>query len=158
MTNPFFQVGAAFAALVLFSFVALEGKNVAQSIGLAEQDEPVLVFTIPDSAQLARVQKAIPPDRILRSDNTGFAVKGGRVYVHDIGQAGDFIEEAGWIEQPIQIVGLGMDEPKEGSPSTPPAMNDVDRLAYLRGLVNKPTLSRSEQIFVLQAMNDGLEI
>ncbi len=28
----------------------------------------------------------------------------------------------------------------------------------LRGLVSKPTLSRGEQMFVLAAMNDGLEI
>ena len=44
MNNPFFQLGAAFASLVLFSFLAFEGKDVAQDLGFAEEDEPVLIF------------------------------------------------------------------------------------------------------------------
>ena len=40
----------------------------------------------------------------------------------------------------------------------PPQLSDPARHARLMSLVDKPTLTRSEQIFVLKAMNDGIEI
>lgn len=157
MQNPFFQLGAAFAGLVLFAFMALEGRDVAQAVGLVEEDEPVLIFSIPNPEHLAGVRAAIAEDRILHDNEEGFAVSGGRVYVRDVAQAGDLIEESGWVDQPIQIVSLGMDGPEDESAPTP-SLSREERLARVRSLVNKPTLTRGEQLFVLQAMNDGIEI
>lgn len=159
MTNPFFQLGAAFAGLVLFSFMALEGKDVAQTLGLVEEDEPVLVFEIPHPERLAMVRQAISDERVLEEQDGGFSVHGGRVYVQDVGRAGDFIERGGWIDQPVQIVGLGMDsEEGGGDERARSAMTPEERQARLYELVKKPSLSRGEQMFVLQAMNDGIEI
>lgn len=159
MTNPFFQLGAAFAALVVLSFTALEGRDLAQHIGLVEEDEPVLVFEIPHADHFAGVRSAIADERVLEEREGGFSVRGGRVYVQQIEQAGDLIETAGWVEQPLLIVGLGMDrEPAGVEPGEARPMTREERLARLRALVHKPTLTRGEQLFVLQAMNDGLEI
>ena len=158
MKNVFFQLGAAFAALVLFAIFAFEGKDFSQTLGLFE-DEPVLVFTIPNPKHLASIRKAVKADRILEEDDNGIALHGGRVYVNDMSEAGKLISRAGWVERPIQIVSLGVDETEEAEESgTQPKMTREEKLEKLRGLVNKPTLSRGEQMFVLSAMNDGIEI
>lgn len=158
MTNPWFQLGAAFAGLVMFSFLAFEGKDVAQELGLVEEDEPVLIFTIPHPDHFASVRKAIRDDRILYEDELGFTLHGGRVYVPDVSQAGALIKTSGWTDQPIQIVSLGMDsgEPEEAGSQHP--MTPEERHARLLELVKKPTLTRGEQMFVLHAMNDGIEL
>lgn len=65
MTNPFFQLGAAFAGLVVIAIAALEGKEIAQSVGLVEEDEPVLVFEIRHPQNLASVRNAIADDRVV---------------------------------------------------------------------------------------------
>jgi len=158
MTNPFFQLGAAFAGLVFFSFMALEGKDVAQDLGLVEEDEPVLIFEIPHPEHLANVRRAIADERVLEEGEGGFSVRGGRVYVQDVGRAGDFIERGGWVDQPVQIVGLGMEAEDDRSDGAEPALTPEERRARLYALVKKPTLTRGEQMFVLQAMNDGIEI
>ena len=159
MTNPFFQLGAAFAGLVMFAFLSLEGKDLAQEMGLVEEDEPVLVFTIPHPEHFANVRAAISTDRILYEDELGFTLNGGRVYVNDVGQAGALIKSSGWVDQPIQIVSLGMDDGEEvDDEAAKPAMTREERLARMHELVKKPTLTRGEQMFVLAAMNDGIEI
>jgi len=159
MTNPFCQLGTAFAGLVFIAIAALEGKEIAQSVGLVEEDEPVLVFEIRHPQNLASVRNAIADDRVVEEREAGFSTQGGRVYVQDLGQAGDFIETAGWVDQPVQIVGLGMDTMEKGESSGAASpMTREERLAKLQSLVHKPALSRGEQLFVLKAMNDGIEI
>lgn len=159
MTNPFFQLGAAFAGLVLFAFMAFEGTDVARDLGLVGEDDPVLVFEILHPEHLANVRRAIADERVLEEGETGFSVRGGRVYVQDVGRAGDFIERGGWVDRPVQIVGLGMEagDAEEGGGAKPP-MTPEERRARLYALVKKPSLTRGEQMFVLQAMNDGIEI
>ena len=83
---------------------------------------------------------------------------GGRVYVQDMGWAGDFIERGGWVDRPVEIVGLGMETEDERVDGTEPAVTPVDRRARLDSLMKKPALTRGEQMFLLQAMKDGLEI
>jgi len=160
MTNPILQMSAAFAGLVLLFFLALEGKTVGQSLGLidAEQDS-VLVFTIPRPEDLARVRAVIHEERVLWEGDEGFVLAGGRVYVKETGHAGELIKIGGWVDQPIKIVALGMSADDAGKGTgVAVGLTREERLAWLRKLVYKPTLSRGEQYFVLQAMNDGLEI
>jgi hypothetical protein len=164
MSNPFFQLGMLFAAFVLVTVVAFQAEDVGSSIGLLEEQEaPVLVFTIPEPTRLARVRDAISDDRILWEGEEGFALVNARVYVHDLRQAGELIKTGEWVDRPVQIVSLGMDS-DESAGSDPgggergSGLSPEQRLAKIRQLVNKPTLTRAEQVFVLQAMNDGLEI
>jgi len=160
MKNPFFQVGAAFAGLVVLTVFALEGRTVGQSVGLLEAEEdPVLVFMIPDSENFARVRAAIDDKRVLWEGDGGYALVGARVYVKDLKQAGGLITIGGWVDKEVQIVGLGMDSKSAGSgEELEPGRTREERMILLRKLVHKPSLTRVEQVFVLQAMNDGLEI
>ena len=159
MKNPFFQLGAAFAGLVFLSIFALEGKTIGQSMGLiGAEDDPVLVFMIPNPDSLASVRAAIDDERVLWEGDEGFALVGARVYVKDLTEAGGLIAIGGWVEKPVQIVGLGMDSGTGDDDSPTPAMSREQRMIQLRKLVNKPSLTRVEQVFVLSAMNDGLEI
>lgn len=159
MTNPWFQFGAAFAGLVALAVGVFEGDALAERLGVGASAEPVLVFEIPHPQHFAQVRSAISTDRVFEEGQGGFSLRGGRVYVQDVGEAGDLIERAGWVERPIQIVSLGMDDESEaGADDKPAPISREEREARLRSLVNKPSLTRGEQIFVLSAMNDGIEI
>jgi len=123
MRSGAFQAGLLFAALIMGTFVALEGENIGKEMG-----------------------------------DAGFALVGERVITTSFEQAGEVIKGAGWLDRPIRIVTLQADpeeddEPEAGSPESREA-----RRKRLLELVNQPTLSRGEQMFVLQAMNDGIEI
>lgn len=160
MTNPFFQMGAVFAALVIACLAAFGGRDVGASMGLVEADPtPVLVFAIPGAGALERVRAAIPDDRVLLEDEAGFAHRKGRIYVRHVASAGPLINRGGWVDRPIQIVSLGEDDAQaEGTSPGGSALSPEQRMARLRQLVHKKSLTRGEQVFVLQAMNDGLEI
>ena len=159
MNNPFFQIGVAFAGLIVLSVAYFEGPDVAASMGWVESTEPVLVFEIPQPGALARVRGAISDDRILWEGEAGFALERARIYVRDLKDAGPMIARAGWVDRPIQIVGLGMEsEPGASEGESGSGWTPERRAQRLRELIHKPTLTRAEQVFVLQAMNDGFEI
>jgi hypothetical protein len=155
MKSSAFKIGFGFAILVALTVIAFEGKNLTQRLGLSEKD-PVLVFVIPGIENARRVRAAIASDRIEWKGKEGLALAGGRVVALNLDDAGEVIEGAGWIDRPIQIVRLENPDPAQASELE--AGSDEGRLARLRSLVNKPTLTRGEQMFVLMAMNDGIEI
>ena len=62
------------------------------------------------------------------------------------------------MDQPVEIVGRGMEGEDERGDGAESALTPDERRARLHSLVKKPTLTRGEQMFVLKAMNDGLEI
>ena len=157
MRTGAFQAGLLFAALIMGTFVALEGEQIGKTMGLVEED-PVLVFVVPQPQNAARIRTVVSSDRIVWEGEAGFAVVGDRVITTSYDQAGEVIMGAGWIDRPIRIVTLDADpdavEESEGGEKASPEA----RRQRLRDLVNKPTLSRGEQMFVLSAMNDGIEL
>jgi hypothetical protein len=155
MKSSAFKIAFLFAILVVMTVAAFEGKNFAKKHGVAEQD-PVLVFVIPSVENARKVRAAVAPERIALQSQKGLALMGGRVVALNLDDAGDVIEEAGWVDHPIQIVRLEDPEPAEGEQFE--SGSDEARLARLRSLVDKPTLTRGEQMFVLMAMNDGIEL
>jgi len=155
MKSSAFKIGLAFAILVVLTIAVFEGENVTKKLGITEKD-PVLVFVIPSLENARKVRAAIAPERIALQSQKGLALTGGRVVALSLDDAGDVIEEAGWVDHPIQIVRLEDPEPEEGEEFKPGS--DEARLARLQSLVNKPTLTRGEQMFVLMAMNDGIEL
>ena len=160
MGNPWLQLGAAFAVLVLLVLVTLEGRQVGERMGWVEEEEPVFVFAIPHEGAFEGVKAAIDPARVVVGESDGIALQGGRLYVRDVAVAGDLITNAGWVSRPVQIVSLGMLDgaDAEAARRVASGLNREERLARLRLLVHKPTLTRGEQLFVLPAMNDGIEI
>jgi len=140
-------------------FVAFEGETLVQRLGFVEGD-PVLVFVVPRAESAQRIRAAVSPGRIVWESEAGFALVGERVITASLESAGEIIKGAGWLDRPIKIVTLESDPETEldtDAEQASPASRET-RLARLRGLVNQPTLSRVEQMFVLQAMNDGIEI
>lgn len=140
------------------TFVALEGEKIGKEVGLIEGD-PVLVFVVPQPESKQRIRKAVSQDRVVWEGEAGFALVGERVVTSSFEQAGEVIKGAGWLDRPIRIVTLQADPEEEGAESEAgsPASREARRKRLLE-LVNQPTLSRGEQMFVLAAMNDGIEL
>lgn len=158
MRSMAFQAGLLLAMLIMGTFLALEGENLGKRLGVIEERDPVLVFVVPLPENTRRIRDAVKDDRIVWEGEAGFAMAGERVVTSSYEQAGEVIKAAGWLDRPIRIVTLQADprervESEKGGPASREA-----RLKHLRSLVNKPTLNRGEQMFVLQAMNDGIEI
>jgi len=158
MRSTSFQAGLLLAALIMGTFLVLEGENVAKDMGFIEGDN-VLVFVVPLPENANRIRSAVSPERVLWEGDAGFALVGERVVTPSLAEAGEVIKQAGWIDRPIRVVTLDADPEEDGDDLDPsdPASREA-RLERLRGLVNKPTLTRGEQMFVLKAMNDGIEI
>ena len=144
--------------LIMGTFVALEGENIGKQMGLVEEDT-VLVFVIPQPQNAARIRSVVSAERVLWESDAGFALVGDRVITTSYEQAGEVIMGAGWIDRPIQIVTLDADlDDEDGAGDSADPISRESRRQQLLDLVYKPTLSRGEQMFVLSAMNDGIEI
>jgi hypothetical protein len=117
----------------------------------------VLVFLVPGPHDVERVRGAVDPTRVAYSDGRAIALIEGRIVAVDAGAASHSINELGWRDRAIEI--FRVDRADVARPSGGNRAMDVDpeRMARLRELVRQPTLSAGEQMFVLQAMNDGIE-
>lgn len=157
MRSGAFQAGALFAALIMGTFVALEGEKIAKEMGLVE-GAPVLVFVVPLPENARRIRAAVSEERVVWEGEAGFALVGERIITSSFETAGEVIKAAGWVDRPIRIVTLQAD-PEENSESDAgsPASREARRKRLVE-LLHQPTLSRVEQRFVLQAMHDGIEI
>lgn len=157
MRSGAFQAGALFAVLIMGTFVVLEGEKIGKEMGFIEGD-PVLVFVVPQPESTRRIRAAVSKERVVWEGEAGFALVGERVITSSLEAAGEVIKGAGWLDRPIRIVTLQAD-PEQGSglDTGTPASREARRKRLLE-LVHQPKLSRVEQIFVLQAMSDGIEI
>jgi hypothetical protein len=158
MRTGAFQAGLLFAALIVGTFVAVEGEQIGKRMGLVEAD-PILVFVIPQPQNVARIRSVVAPERILWDGEAGFALVGDRVITTSYEEAGEVIMGAGWVDRPIQIVTLDANPDAEAEAGGDPGQASPEaRRKRLLELVNQPMLSRADQLFVLSAMNDGIEI
>lgn len=157
MRSGAFQAGLLLAVLIMGTFVALEGENVAKEMGLVDGD-PVLVFVVPLPKSARQIRAAVPKDRVVWEGEAGFALAGERVVTPSLDQAGDVIKGAGWIDRPIQIVTLDADPGDAAERDLSDPASREARRERLRELVHKPTLNHGEQMFILQAMSEGIEI
>jgi len=151
-----FAIGLTLSVLLLCSLTFVKRAEVGERLGWTEP-EPVLVFVIPDRDSASRVAAAIAPHRILWQGGAGLALQGGRVVSRDLDGAAEVIEQAGWIDSTIRIVRLEPSVASGGRGARGQQAAEEARRARLRELVNEPSLSRAEQLFVLNAMNDGIE-
>ncbi len=155
MTKTLVPVLASLAMLSGGTFLALE--NPGWLPGGGESDR-VLVFLVGSRAGVERVRAAVDPARVVASTADAIALREGRIVAVNAEAVAAPYTEAGWIERDIEIFhvekndGLKRNKSSEGAPDV-----DPERLARLRSLVSKPMLTAGEQLFVLQAMNDGIE-
>lgn len=122
-------------------------------------DGRILVFLVGSSSGVDQVRKAVDPGRIAYSTPHAVALVEGRIIAANQDAVGEPLMEAGWIDREIEIFTVAKRDilPKR-NPEGGAANKDVDpeRLERLNALVRKDTLSYGEQMFVLQAMNDGV--
>lgn len=151
---------ASVTALVVFAgglFVALERPAWVPFVGGAASEEPVLVFLVGSRSGVESVKRAVAPDRIVAESPDAFALVEGRMVATDAEAASGPLMAAGWADRDVELFVLpkndGLDR-RAGAGSA--GGSDDPRFARLMELMNKPTLSYGEAMFVMQAMNDGV--
>ncbi len=125
----------------------------------AASEHKVLVFLVGDSQGVDTVRHSVDPRRIVWSSPEAVALKEGRIVAAGQHAVGEPIKQAGWMDREIEIFTVAKRDllPAKGGASDGEGVEvDPERMARLQELVNKPTLTYGEQLFVLQAMNDGI--
>jgi hypothetical protein len=146
--------------------LTLEGPKFIPAMGellpgLQDDTDKVLVFLVGGVEGVDQVREAVDPGRIVWSTPEAVALKEGRIVAAGQHAVGEPIKQAGWMDRDIEIFTVSKRDilPTRGDGGLQDGNGeevDPERLARLRELVNKPTLTYGEQLFVLQAMNDGV--
>ena len=127
--------------------------------GAARADDRVLVFLVGGPEGVEGVRRSVDPSRIVYSSPTAVALKEGRIVAAGQDAVGELLMDSGWIDREIEIFTVARRDilpPRGGDGGGANKDVDPERLARLNEFVHKPTLSYGEQLFVLQAMNDGI--
>jgi hypothetical protein len=140
--------------LVLATYIGFEQPGWMP--GVEKESERVLVFLVGSRVGVDRVRKAVDPARIVADGPDALALVEGRIVAVDSAAVSAPFTAAGWIDREIELLHVERREP--GYRQSQVAGGEVDpaRMARLRDLVDQPSLSAGEQLFVLQAMNDGV--
>lgn len=121
------------------------------------QDDRVLVFLVGGSEGVDRVRRAVDPARVVYADEQSVALVEGRIVAVNVAAVSLPMNAVGWRDRSIEIFHVERAERKRSPGREGTTDVDPERMAKLRALVRKPTLTYGEQVFVLQAMNDGIE-
>jgi hypothetical protein len=155
MGHTFIAGSTAVVVLALGLFVALERPSWLPVIG--GEQEPVLIFLVGNRSGVELVKKAVDPARIVAQTPNALALAEGRMVATDASAVSEPLMAAGWGDRQIEIFTVpkkdGLNRGRKGKGG---AGSDDPRMGRLMELMNKPTLSQGEALFVMQAMNDGL--
>jgi hypothetical protein len=130
---------------------------------LADDDQRVLVFMVGDREGVDRVRAAVDPERIVAETPDAVALREGRIVAVDVDAVPAPFTAAGWMDREIEIMHLQRVEWWKGNGAEPGETriagkrDDEARMARIRELLGKQRLTDGEQLFLLQAMNDGIE-
>jgi len=139
-------------------FVALERPAWLPDAWAAAAEGRVLIFVVGDERGVQSVREAVDPARILYASDDAVVLAEGRVVATSTSAVSQPLNELGWRDRELEFFHVERADPFGRSAGGGDAESvDPERMAKLRTLVNKPTLTYGEQIFVLQAMNDGIE-
>jgi hypothetical protein len=161
--RSFIALAAFFVVVSGGLLLTLEGPRWIPALaeimpGTARADDRVLVFLVGGPEGVEGVRRSVDPSRIVFSSPNAVALKEGRIVAAGQEAVGEPLMAAGWIDREIEIFTVARRDILPAKHGGEGANKDVDpeRLARLNELVKKPTLSYGEQLFVLQAMNDGI--
>ncbi len=127
--------------------------GVAELNEVIEEPEPVTVIVVGSDHGVATVRDALPRDEILHEGPGVVAVPGGRIVVARVELAGAALNELGWIDRPLEI--LGSDSWHPGPRTTKPAdpvTHPDDGGPSLVELARKHTLTPTEAIRALRML------
>jgi hypothetical protein len=146
----------SFAILSGGTYLALERPSWVPLVG--EKDK-ILVMLVANRAGVARVRASVDPARIVAESADAIALVEGRIIAAGAEAVSGPYTEAGWMDRELQFLSVAQADPMGAArqANAGGAGVDPERQARIRELVSKPTLSAGEQMFVLQAMNDGVE-
>jgi hypothetical protein len=155
MWNSAFSVLVAIGIMAGALFLGLEKPEWVP--GLDAPSDRVLVFIVGTPEGVDRVRKAVAPERVVAATSDAFALAEGRIVAANVEAVAGPYTEAGWTDRELEFFVIEKnDRPVRGRQLAADAMGmDEERLARLQELLHQKTLSYGEQIFVLQAMNDG---
>lgn len=150
------------AALVVGASSAAAFDWPQWASALQGDEERVLVFLVGSRERVADVRASVDPDRIVVETPDAIALREGRIVATDVDAVPGPYTQAGWMEREIEIMNLQRVEWWKGSSARRrraphAAAADPARMARIQELLQKGTLSAGEQLFLLQAMNDGIE-
>lgn len=162
--RSFIALAAFFVVVSGGLLLTLEGPKWIPAMadlvpGRASDDDRVLVFLVGGPEGVDLVRRSVDPARIVFSSPTAIALEEGRIVAVGQASVGEPIMAAGWIDREIEIFTVARRDilpPKGGGRGAASKDVDPERLERLSELVKKPTLSYGEQLFVLQAMNEGV--
>jgi len=150
-----------FGCLALLSggtFLALERPSWLPVFGRTPQ---VMVVLVGNRQAVERVRSAVTPERLVATSADAIALRGGWIVAANPESVAAPYRAAGWMDREIAFLHVGRADwsgARAGSAGDGSDADRDDRLARLHELAKKPTLSAGEQMFVLQAMNDGMEL
>jgi hypothetical protein len=137
------------------TYLALERPAWVPYYGRSER---VMVFLVGSRSGVERVRKAVDSSRIVASTPDAIALIEGRIVAVDATAVEGPYKQAGWMDRDLEFFHVQKADHLKASRHVGEGVEvDPERLARLRQLVHKPTLSAGEQMFVLQAMNDGVQ-
>lgn len=161
MGNPFMAAMAAMAAVAVMSmgtFLALEKPSWLPVFG-EEKSDTVLVFLVGSRRGVETVKKSVDPARIVAETPNAIALVEGRMVAVDAAAVSEPLMAAGWADRPLELLQVPRDDglnrgEKKGTGEQ--SGEDAARIDRIMELMNKPSLTQGEALFVLNAMDDGL--
>jgi hypothetical protein len=116
-----------------------------------------LVFLVGNRGAVELMKRAVDPARIVAESPDAIALVEGRIIAAAPSAVSDLIMQTGWSARRIDLFTLPKsDGLNRGRTASARGKQRDPRMGRLTELINKPTLSQSEALFALQAMDDGL--
>jgi hypothetical protein len=143
--------GAAVAVLVWRGGLSEPLRQARAS--WSEEPPSVLVILVERKRDVAAIRATVDPGRILAHDESGFALEEGRVVAAGHDAVGTILTSAGWLDRPLEVfvpssfTRGGELEPTEDRKGASGPSDD------LGALMQKPTLSATEALSVLRALD-----
>jgi len=157
MSNGLLATVSCLAVLCIGTVVATQRPEWLPEV-IQPGDPPILVFLVGDARAVAHLREVVADERVVVESPRAVAMVEERIVAADADAASDLLNRADWVERDVELFTVA---PKDwlGTRRRGPAAGDVDpeRLARLREIARKPTLSAGEQMLVLQAMNEGIQ-
>lgn len=154
MGNTVLASMAAIGVLSAGLFITLERPAWIPVLG--QEEEPILVFLVGDRDAVSAVKRAIDPSRIVAETDEAFALVEGRMIAAGPEAVSEPLTAAGWIDRRVELFPLPRRRDTAAASGKGGGGSDDPRFDRLMDLMNKPTLSHGEALFVMTAMNDGL--
>lgn len=141
-----FAAGFLTASLLAAAFVLTPRGGAAPELSWAQswrpEAAPVLIVVVGDAARVDLVRNAVDRERIICETVSAFALRERRIIAASFGEVGPMLMEAGWRDDPLEIV----------TPGPPSTRSDPDQTSKIADLMNKPTLNALEARMALSLL------